>query len=239
MAAESTAETAQTVGEKMEDGAARMGGAGEETSRPHRVRGGRAGKREAILRGALRVFARDGYLQASIESIAAEAVVSTRTIYNHFADKADLYSAVVGDSARSVSEVEIGLVDSCLRDGEAPEAELVAFARAWLAPDRSDADHVALMRQLGSGADRVPAEAVAAWRDAGPLRVRHALADRLSAWGERGVLQIDDAVHAAVHLTQLIAAAAPGPMSGATSRGETDAWIISGVRAFLYGYRRT
>jgi len=33
---------------------------------------------------------RDGYTRASIDAISAEAGVSTRTIYNHFTDKAML-----------------------------------------------------------------------------------------------------------------------------------------------------
>ena len=44
----------------------------------------RPDKREAILRGALTVFARDGYTRASIDAIAKEGEVSTRTLYNHF-----------------------------------------------------------------------------------------------------------------------------------------------------------
>ena len=58
----------------------------------------RSDKRRAIIDGALAVFARDGYTRASIDAISAEAGVSTRTVYNHFTDKAAgkewLYSGV-------------------------------------------------------------------------------------------------------------------------------------------------
>lgn len=199
---------------------------------------GRAGKRAAILAGALRVFARDGYTRASIDAIAGEAAVSTRTIYNHFADKADLFRTVIGDSARKVAEAEVALIDTYLRDGADPEAELTAFAHAWLTPEQVHADHFALIRQITAETGHVPDAAIQAWREAGPLRVRYALADRLSAWSAGGTLAVDDAVHAAVHLAQLISAAIPGPTSGAATPGEADAWIASGVRAFLRGYGR-
>ena len=59
----------------------------------------RPDKRQAILRGALSVFSRDGYSRASIDAIAKESEVSTRTLYNHFADKADLFRNVIQASA--------------------------------------------------------------------------------------------------------------------------------------------
>ena len=55
-------------------------------------------KRRAILAGALTVFARDGYTRASIDAIAAQAIVSTRTIYNHFQCKAHLFQTVIQES---------------------------------------------------------------------------------------------------------------------------------------------
>ncbi|WP_424532941.1 helix-turn-helix domain-containing protein [Sphaerisporangium viridialbum] len=56
-----------------------------------RPRGGLADKRRAILAGALTVFARDGYTRATTEAISAQAGVSSRTLYNHFQDKARLF----------------------------------------------------------------------------------------------------------------------------------------------------
>jgi len=64
----------------------------------------RPDKRRAILRGALNVFAHDGYTRASIDAVAAEAGVSTRTIYNHFSDKAELFQTVIHESAAQVAD---------------------------------------------------------------------------------------------------------------------------------------
>lgn len=209
-----------------------------ETSSVTRARGGRAAKRDAILRGALRVFAAEGYFRSSIDAIAAEAQVSTRTIYNHFLDKADLFRTLISDSATTVAAAEISLIDAYLHDGADPEAELTSFARAWLTSEPAHADHRALVRQITAEPGPIPGEAIAAWREAGPLRVQLALAEKFSAWSDAGVLRQVDAVQSAVHFGQLIAAARPGPASGAATRDETDRWIVAGVRAFLHGYAR-
>lgn len=212
--------------------------ADEPLERAQRPRGGRAAKRTAILNGAVRVFAAEGFSRASIDSIARDAGVSTRTIYNHFVDKDDLFRTVVGDSAEALADAEVALIDQHLGEGADPQAELTAFARAWLSPDQAQSDHIALVRQLAAEADRIPPEVVTVWRESGPLRVRRALAARFAEWGERGTLEFDDVQHAAVHFVQLIAAANPGPDSGASDRSETDGWIAAGVRAFLRGYGR-
>lgn len=206
--------------------------------RPKRAKGGRSAKREAILRGARSVFAHEGYYRSSIDSISREANVSTRTIYNHFLDKADLFRAVISASADAAADAEVGLIDEYLRDGQDPTDELVAFARAWLSPDSADSEHRALVSQIVAEADHIPADATTAWYEAGPLRVRQVLAEKFSAWSKTGALRELDPVQAAVHFTQLIAVAEPGPTSGATTRDESEAWIVSGVRVFLRGYGR-
>ena len=61
-------------------------------------------KRGAIERAARAVFGRLGYARASIDQIAAEAGVSTRTLYNHFGDKLGLFSQVLVDGAAEVAD---------------------------------------------------------------------------------------------------------------------------------------
>lgn len=56
-------------------------------------------KRKAIVRHARRAFTTEGYSGARIEPIARDAGVSTATIYALFEDKAELFAAVIEDSA--------------------------------------------------------------------------------------------------------------------------------------------
>jgi AcrR family transcriptional regulator len=198
-------------------------------------------KRRAILAGALTVFARDGYTRASIDAIAAEASVSTRTIYNHFADKAHLFHAVMLASTCRVAEAQLALLDRHLgrvTGGTVTdlEADLVAFGLAWLAPMPDFADHSALVRQVHAESAHIPAAAIEAWQEAGPLRVRRALGRRFAELADQGLLRVADPERAALHFSALIAGLAPawcGPRAAPDDLGVT---VAAGVRAFLYGY---
>ena len=126
----------------------------EETRR--RPGGRSVEKREAMLRGGLAVFAREGYSRAAIDAIAREAGVSTRTIYNHYADKAELFAAVIVASATRVAEAQIAVLAKHL-DG--PDPDLAELARAWATPAPEFADHFALVRQVRAEVLHVPADA--------------------------------------------------------------------------------
>jgi TetR/AcrR family transcriptional repressor of mexJK operon len=52
-------------------------------------------KRKAVLEAAKCLFLRKGYEGSSMDAIAAEAGVSKLTIYNHFSDKATLFSEAI------------------------------------------------------------------------------------------------------------------------------------------------
>ncbi len=199
--------------------------------------GGRsAEKREAMLRGGLAVFAREGYTRAGIDAIAREAGVSTRTIYNHYADKAELFAAVIVASATRVAEAQIAVLGRHL-DG--PEPDLTGLARAWATPDPEFADHFALVRQVRAEVLHVPPDAWEAWLEAGPRRVHAAIADRLTRLGERGVLRVDDPARAASHFVALVAGEVTGqtvhgalPMPVAAIHASADAGLAVFLRAY-------
>ena len=60
------------------------------------LRGTEIERRDALFAAATKVFLKEGYGLASIDKVAAEAGASTRTLYQHFENKADLLAAVVG-----------------------------------------------------------------------------------------------------------------------------------------------
>lgn len=90
-------------------------------------------KRRALIDGALRIFARDGYARASIDDIAREAGVSTRTLYNHFGSKTELFEAVIQASATRVARSQIALMERHLGAVTDLDASLAAFGKALLA----------------------------------------------------------------------------------------------------------
>ena len=63
--------------------------------------------REHLLKVALAVFSKKGYLAATLEGIASEAGVTRGAIYWHFKNKAEIYNTLVNDfSMRSETVVE-------------------------------------------------------------------------------------------------------------------------------------
>ncbi|MCD0450920.1 TetR/AcrR family transcriptional regulator [Actinocorallia sp. API 0066] len=80
-----------------------------------RVPRGRIDKRQAIVDAAFRVFARQGYEQASVQDIAEEAGVSKQTVYNHFQDKQAVFSAAMAATADAVLADNLAAVER-LRD---------------------------------------------------------------------------------------------------------------------------
>lgn len=207
-----------------------------------RARGGRpsAGspdKQRAVLAGALAVFARDGFARASMDAIAAQANVSTRTIYNHFTDKEHLFHALIETSATAVADAQIAIIDRYLRKITDLRADLIEFGIAWAAPDPAHADHFALVRHINADIAHIPAEAVDAWQKAGPLRVRRELARHLQPLADRGLLHLADADRAALHLTLLVSVDNPSLPSRRRTRRQTLEMVTAGVDAFLHGYQ--
>lgn len=203
-----------------------------------KTRAGLADKRQAILVGALTVFARDGYTRASIDTIADEAGVSTRTLYKHFQDKARLFQAVIQESASRVAEAQKALLDSHLRRVTNLEEDLTGLALAWVSPMPDAAAHFALVRQVNAEAGHIPPSAIKAWREAGPLQVRGELARHLRRLADEGLLRVEDPELAALHFTRLVSVPSPHDGGLALTKKERTGHVMSGVRAFLYGYGR-
>lgn len=193
-------------------------------------------KRTAILKGALVILARDGYSRASIDAMAAEAEVSTRTIYNHFGDKAGLFEAVIEHSAGQVADAQLALIDRYLWKVTDIEADLRDFGRAWATPMPDYTDHFALVRQINAERGHIPEAAIERWQEAGPRRVRRALAARMKEWNDRGLLRVGDPELAALHFALLVSARDPSQPGVALADQDLETMVEAGVRTFLHGY---
>src|SRR5580704_5966463 len=104
-------------------------------------RGTELARTDALINAATHVFLREGYGLASIDKVASEAGVSTRTIYERFRNKADLLVAVIG---RLVNRMATGVASADL-EGLEPRTALTLLARTIT--DRArDPDSAALFR---------------------------------------------------------------------------------------------
>ena len=93
--------------------------------------------RAALIAAARSLFVEKGYSETGTPEIVAAANVTRGALYHHFADKADLFRAVVEREARAVAdEIEQG---SALRDSpfEALMAGAEAYFAAMTAPGRA------------------------------------------------------------------------------------------------------
>ena len=66
-------------------------------------------KTEAILQGAMHEFLAHGYAATSMDKVAKTAGVSKATVYSHFGDKENLFSAVIQDLARDKFQTVMSL----------------------------------------------------------------------------------------------------------------------------------
>lgn len=205
-----------------------------------RRRGPSPRKRQAILGASLAVFAEFGYVRASIEIIAARADVSTRTIYNHFDNKAALFEATIEQSAARVAAAQIEIVDKYLvaDTGRTQDIEalLIDFATAWTRPLPDYAQHRALVQQIRAEVGQIPRSALDAWQQAGPLQVRKALSSAFTALAQNGRLRAKDPEVAALHFTRLVTVDDSLRPERRTTKKEAAAIIANGVHTFLYGY---
>jgi TetR/AcrR family transcriptional repressor of mexJK operon len=198
---------------------------------------GSPAKHRAIMEAALRVFTREGYARASVDAIAAEAGVSKRTIYNHFADKERLFLGVVRTTLDSVSAEFGAALDETIGDSDDLERDLVALARRWVRLFLRE-DAAALRRLVLAEAPYHP-QLLLGWAEAGPLRANDRLARALGRLSERGRLDVADPARAAEQLSMLVTSPAHNrSMLGtvALSDAEVDDVVVPNVRMFLRAY---
>lgn len=164
-------------------------------------RGTESARTAALMAAATRVFLQDGYGLASIDKVASEAGVSTRTIYERFKNKAELLAAVITglverDMATVLATTELERLE--------PQEALTAIAHTITNRAR-DPQSAALFRIVATEAMRFP-ELAAKMRDAGKLRWEGALANYFRGQIKRGTLILADPDRAAALFMQMICA---------------------------------
>jgi TetR/AcrR family transcriptional repressor of mexJK operon len=194
-------------------------------------------KRAAIVRAALEVFLREGYARASVDAIAAAAGISKRTIYDYYGDKRQLFLSTLEETKAGHATAFHELLDRTLGQVDDLEAALTLFGREFATGIARSAERAAVMRLTIAEASHFPALLE---RDSANTAVQRALADRLAALAEQGLLDIPDPMEAAEFFGILV-----------TGRVHNRSWfgtvplddaeiadlVAGGVRVFLRAYR--
>jgi AcrR family transcriptional regulator len=167
---------------------------------------GRIDKRRAILDAAFAVFAREGYAQAGMDVIAAEAGVAKATVYSHFGDKETLLRETITASADQALAENLAAVDRLTDRGDDLRATLESVGHRLLkcyCDDRS----WALRRLLAAEVSQFP-ELLDIIHTRAADRITEALADRLARLTVTGRLHTQDPLMAAEQFFALLS----GPM---------------------------
>jgi AcrR family transcriptional regulator len=101
--------------------------------------------REALVAAARRVFERDGFLEARITDIAAEAGVAAGSFYTYFTSKEDAFAAVIDEVNEEMLHPRLAASPATPDD---PIAVIEAANRAYLLAYRRNAKLMALMEQV-------------------------------------------------------------------------------------------
>jgi len=164
-------------------------------------RGTEAERLDELITAATRVFLRDGYDGASIDKVAGDAGVSTRTIYERFRNKADLLGAVI---ERLVERNMAAFMTGAELDRLEPRQALTRIGELAtghaVQPDAS-----ALFRILATEAHRFP-KLVARVRQSAKARIDALIIGYLRGQTCRGTLQISDPERAGVLFMQMVCA---------------------------------
>jgi TetR/AcrR family transcriptional regulator, mexJK operon transcriptional repressor len=178
---------------------------GQLAATQHRVgrprRGTESARSDLLIAAATRVFLRDGYGGASIDKVAGEAGVSTRTIYERFKNKADLLAAV---TTRLVERDMASVLATEDLDRLPPKQALTAIGQV-ITGRACDPDSAALFRILATEAHRFP-ELAAKMRGGAKAHIHGAIADYFRGQIRRGALQLSDPDRAAALFLQMVCA---------------------------------
>ncbi|UGQ14869.1 TetR/AcrR family transcriptional regulator [Yinghuangia sp. ASG 101] len=198
---------------------------------------GRVDKRRAILDAAFAVFARQGYEQSGVREVAAEAGVAKPTVYNHFADKEDLFRNAVRTAADAVQADCLAVLDA-LREPGGDLAAALEDAAYRLLVVCCDERSTALRRLTHAQVVHFP-DLVEDVHARTSLRVAEALADRLARLCLSERLRPCDPAQAAEQFLALLTA----PMEARSHLGnrtvpptETHALATAAVDTFLRAY---
>lgn len=199
---------------------------------PVPVQRGRKG--DAILAAARRLFLDHGFDAVSMDMVAQQAPVSKATLYAHFTNKEELFTAVVVDQANRIF-VEVWRI--------APDSDDISDLLRHIAEKFVDifltGDAMSLHRAVVAVVPRFPAIGVTIF-ESGPQMLTTRLAELLAQAHRKGRLNIPNPQLAAIQFLSLVRGNLDirGLLLPATSpdRAEVEAQIDAGIDLFLQVY---
>jgi AcrR family transcriptional regulator len=184
--------------------------------------------RAAVLDAAAGQFIARGFVETTIDDVAAAARVSKGTVYYHFVDKADLFEAVFRDRQKQLIEAVAAAVAG---ESGGPWARMQAGVAAYLDQTIQNAEHRTLLQlaptALGAARCREIDEAMG-------LPIIHAGLQELAETGELAQQPTDMAARilfAALCEAAMTAGTRPDPEQARDEAASVLNTLIEGLRA--------
>jgi AcrR family transcriptional regulator len=192
-------------------------------------------KRRQIIEGARAVFLTQGFDAASMNDIARAAAVSKGTLYVYFANKEELFEAIVEEECDAQAE---GMFNFDLHDHDVAGVLTrlgIAYVKFLCRPEKASA-----IRTVIAIADRMP-EIGRRFYEKGPASGIAELTGYLAAQVEAGVLAIEDCKIAAAQFIETTHATLFKPIvfnfAPAPSGEQIERVVRIAVQAFVAAYR--
>ncbi len=191
-------------------------------------------KRHQILEGAKRVFMKMGFDAASMNDVTREAGVSKGTLYVYFANKEDLFAAIVNSERAHFVEI----VRAALVDDADIASSLLQFGKVFATHVTSDKT-ISAMRTVVGVRERMPSLCQRFFT--GPDNLRTVLRGFLERKAEAGAVKIEDYDLAARQFLEMASGGyfklrLFGDMDAPPSADEIDYVVRGAVRVFLAAY---
>lgn len=206
-----------------------------EACKPSRGRPRSDAKNTAILEAASLLFMENGFDGTSMDEVARQAGVSKQTVYSHFANKEQLFSASIR------GKIEEYFPDRALKEMQVHtlQDDLKAVCRTYCNLLVSE-DAIAMFRVLTGAAAKNSNLAKIFWA-AGPAEMLVKLIDFLQSWIDRGELKVKDPERAAMQLISLLKGSVHFKLSigliDSVTEEQLDAHVDECVSAFLKIHR--
>ncbi|WP_101759816.1 TetR/AcrR family transcriptional regulator [Oceanicoccus sp. KOV_DT_Chl] len=202
---------------------------------PIRNRGKSEQKRQQILDAACNLFLKEGFEGVSMDAVAKSADVSKQTVYSHFGNKEELFSASVE------FECDKHEINDQLFDPERPVEQVLLELATHFTDLLLSEQAIRLHRICVASTDQRSTIAELFW-SAGPVKLKARLSHYLKQQVERGTLSIPNIDFAAQQLIFMLKGEYHHRrifgLSDGKPEAELPAYLQSCVTLFLSAYAK-
>ena len=190
-------------------------------------------KRQQILDAAINLFTEQGFAATSMELIAKNADVSKQTVYSHFGNKDDLFSASIEQKCGSLH-----ILDLSMNDLSDPQTVLLTLARRFT--DIITSKQSCAVHKICAFESSAYPQVSDIFYQAGPLKITNEVALLMEKLHQQKILFIENPRHAALQFLSMVKGELWMQVEFNTkeriSPEEVDEYLRNSVVFFIRGY---